>query len=98
MFMRCARTRHIRTAAQRKFARLICHTLARVTRQARQRGLLLCASRASLGDAVSLLDEEHLQRRILRRRHHAEVPWLVDFAELEFAVAKDLAVALGAAN
>src|SRR6266545_2002585 len=51
--------------------------------EAREAGLLLRGSAAGLGGLVRLLDEEDLQRGILRRRHEADIPWLVDLAELE---------------
>src|SRR4029079_4254444 len=62
--------------------------------QARERRLLLRAATAALGVLVGLLDQQKVERRVLRRRHPAEVPRLVDLAELDLAVAEDLAVAL----
>src|SRR6266545_3942545 len=66
--------------------------------EAREAGLLLRGSAAGLGGLVRLLDEEDLQRGILRRRHEADIPWLVDLAELELTLAEDLAVTLRPAD
>ncbi len=51
-----------------------------------------------LGRRVGLVDQEELQRRVLRRRHQPDVPRLVDLPELDLAVAEDLAVALSPAD
>src|SRR5690606_37800442 len=66
--------------------------------EARERGLGLRGAAAALGGLVRLLDEQHLERGVRRLRHQADVPRLVELADLELAVAEDLAVALRPAD
>jgi len=59
---------------------------------------LFGAARAGFAGCIGLFDEQHLQRRIFGLGHHADVPRLVDLADLDLAVAEDLAVALRPAD
>jgi hypothetical protein len=63
--------------------------------EAGHRGLLLRGGRhAPLVPGVRLVEQQETQRRVVGPRHEAHVPGLGDRAELELAVADDLAVAV----